>query len=737
MAMKQAPTHRVQSTIDLPYPHHAVAQKASSYEAVELTLGLAQPALPGSPPDSHEAELLAIVGAFLSRVTGTRDFVISLADTFGVADFQFDLTEVETFDELCSSTLGELRRCRHRGALLGNRPRPSAPESTPFAVAIDHQTPVAELALLVRDSGTHLLRYDEARYPRSSVVLIAAQLSEFSERLHQAQQTPIAALSLLGKAQRERVLKHWNDTAVALDGELVLPRAFSAQVARTPHAPALAFRDQVLSYLELDQRAGRLARRLRSRGVGPEVRVGIYAERTLELVVAVLAVHKAGGAYVPLDPSFPTERVDFMIADTGMTVLLTQPHLHAKLSPISASVLYTDDEPWDDDALPFDDRLAPEHLAYVLFTSGSTGRPKGVMVEHRNVSNLFTAMDRLLAPAEPGVWLAVTSLSFDISVVELLWTLSRGFKVVLYREPARDGADARPEESFAQLVQRHAVTHLQCTPTMANMFLADPAARTELSRLHELILAGEAYPIALARQLRTYSQATLRNLYGPTETTVYSVGHVVVPWSESVPIGRPLANTQVYVLDAAGQPVPEGVPGELYIGGAGVSRGYLGRPDLSAERFVRDPFSADPTARLYRTGDRVRFRPNGVLDFLGRLDNQVKIRGYRLELGEIEAVLIKHPGVREAVLTVREDIPGNKRLVAYVVPGRLPAPTAQELKSCLRDHLPSYMVPASFVFLDGFPQTTSGKVDRQRLPAPESLRAKKSAAVQPPGASPS
>ncbi|MET0285540.1 MAG: amino acid adenylation domain-containing protein [Polyangiales bacterium] len=502
------------------------------------------------------------------------------------------------------------------------------------------------------------------------------------------------------------------NTARALSDQTLLPRAFSAQVERTPDAPALAFRDRTLSYRELDRRALSLAHRLRALGVGPEVRVGIYAERSLELVIAVLAIHKAGGAYVPIDASLPAERVQFLVDDTSMAVLLTEPQLHGKLGALYTRVLYLGGEATDEQA-PLDDQLEPHHLAYVIYTSGSTGTPKGVMVEHGNLLNLFAAMDDLLG-TQPGVWISVTSLSFDISVVELLWSLARGFKVVLYREPARDGNNPL-DVSFAALVQRHAVTHLQCTPTMASILLADPAARAELRALRELILAGEAYPISLARQLRTYTAATLRNIYGPTETTVYSVAHVVDPNASSVPIGHPLANTRLFILDPERQPVAAGAAGELYIAGAGVARGYLNRPELTEQRFL-----ALERARVYRTGDLVRLRSDGALEYLGRIDNQVKLRGYRLELGEIESVLAQHHAVREVVVLLREDIPGNKRLVAYVI-AHQPTP-ASELKSYLKGRLPSYMVPAAFAFLEAFPQTLGGKLDRKALPAPEKLR---------------
>jgi acyl-coenzyme A synthetase/AMP-(fatty) acid ligase len=353
-------------------------------------------------------------------------------------------------------------------------------------------------------------------------------------------------------------------------------------------------------------------------------------------------------------------------------------------------------------------------LAYVIYTSGSTGLPKGVMIEHRTVTNFFAGMDRVLgARTRPGVWLAATSLSFDISVLELLWTLARGFTVVVQAEDDKAG-------SFAAAVRAHGVTHFQCTPSMAGLLVADPEARAALGQLEALLVGGEAVSPPLARELAAALRGDLYDVYGPTETTIWSTSARVdrdeAARAQAISIGRPLANTTVYVLDPRREPVPVGVAGELYIGGAGVARGYLRRPELTAERFVANPFGE---GRLYRTGDLCRWLPDGRLEFLGRVDHQVKIRGHRIELGEVEHALREAAGLREVVVVARPAAagqPGGDRLVAYLAGA---APPAGELRRLMRERLPEPLVPSAFVVLDGLPLTPNGKIDRKALPAPE------------------
>lgn len=959
------------------------------------------------------------------------------------------------------------------------------------------------------------LAYDEPRFDPPLAERLVDGLATLLRTMAEQPDAPVSSLQLLSAEESRQVLEAWNDTATDYPAELCIHQAIEAQAARSPDATALIFRDRRVSYGELNDRANRLAYHLLGLGVGPDVPVALCAERGIDLMVAILAIHKAGGCYLPLDPAYPKDRLSYMIEDAEAPVLLTQSHLEQLLSGHRAHVVMLDDDSVyaGRPAHNPPGRVASSSLAYVIYTSGSTGRPKGVMLEHRNVINFFTAMDAkipLMEGDSPGTWLAVTSLSFDISVLELLWTLSRGLSAVLHEDQQRaatgavrrgrhadrpiqfslmyfssadtagadkyrlllegakfadrngfdavwtperhfhefgglypnpaltttalamvterialragsvvnplhhqariaeewamadnlsggrvgiafasgwqprdfvlapeafgrkelmlEGIDAiqrlwageevefpgpkgqsfpvrtlprpvqprlpmwltaagspdtfrtagqmgagvlthllgqsveelteklavyraawreaghegeghvtlmlhtfvgedneevkntvrrpmmnylgsslglvkgfasswtafkkradgstsvdvdldslSPEEmeglleysferyfetsglfgdlertlgivddlkglgideiaclidfgvdedttlehlahlnrlrelsqpsagaqdgealdgSVAGQIAAYGVTHLQCTPSLASMLVQDEAARAALGRLQVMMVGGEAFPPALARQLLDSGVGRLLNMYGPTETTIWSAVHEVTREDESVPIGRPIANTSVYVLDAAGQPVPPGVAGELYIGGAGVARGYLGRPELTAERFVPDPFGA-PGGRLYRTGDLVRWCDDGVLEFLGRIDHQVKIRGHRIELGEIESTLGDYPGIREAVVVAREDVPGDVRLVAYLIASEADAaPAARELKEYLREHLPEPMVPSHFVTLDAFPLTPNRKIDRKALPAPMEAGARPARAAADAGGPP-
>jgi amino acid adenylation domain-containing protein len=443
--------------------------------------------------------------------------------------------------------------------------------------------------------------------------------------------------------------------------------------------------------------------------VEPEDVVGVAVERSEHLLIAILAILKAGAAYVPLDPEYPGARVAAMVEDSGLSLILTTVQSHSKLPATTTQTILVDIP--GKEARPSAQAVVSEatsaNLAYVIYTSGSTGKPKGVMIEHRNVVNFFAAMDRLIGNT-PGVWLAVTSMAFDISVLELLWTLTRGFTVVLH-----SGLDPH---SVASEIRQFGVTHLQSTPSLARILAMDADVLASLADLKVLLLGGEALPASLVVQIRTVFSGELYNMYGPTETTIWSSAYRVTDFSTSVPIGVPITNNFLYILDENLGPVPDGQPGALYIGGEGVVRGYLGKPELTAERFLPDPFS--PGGRMYWTGDVARLLPTGNIDFLGRIDHQVKIRGFRIELGEIEAVLEELPEVHQAVVVAREDKAADTRLIAYIVPSNGLAPDPSALRSHMRNKLPVFMVPAQFVFMDSLPLTANGKIDRNALPPP-------------------
>ncbi len=496
-------------------------------------------------------------------------------------------------------------------------------------------------------------------------------------------------------------------------GGICVHHLFEAQVRARPQAIAVRFGTRSLTYDELNRQANRLARYLIAAGVGPEVPVGLHVGRSPELLVSVLGVLKAGGAYVPLDPAFPKDRIAWMIEDSRPPLLLTQSWLAPGLPAHQAHLVCLDDD-WEA-AAPVvaegpDGGARPENLAYVIYTSGSTGKPKGVQIPHRSLVNFLQSMRGEPGLGENATLLAVTTLSFDIAALELFLPLVTGALVVIAsREAAADGIQ------LAELIDRSGATVMQATPaTWRLLFDTGWKGRKGL----KILCGGEVLPRPLAHQL-TKRCESVWNMYGPTETTVWSTLHRVSDGDDKIPIGRPIAETQVYVLDANLRRVAPGEEGELYIGGAGLARGYRNRPALTAERFVADPFGDRPGARLYRTGDLARFRPDGTLDCLGRADHQVKIRGYRIELGEIEAALAHHAAVREAVVVPREDVPGDKRLVAYLAARAGQSPTAALLRQSLREKLPDYMVPAAFVFLDALPLTPNGKVDRLALPAPD------------------
>ena len=533
-------------------------------------------------------------------------------------------------------------------------------------------------------------------------------------------------LPLLSAAERHQLLVEWNDTQVAQDADQCLHRLFEARAARAPHAIALTDGSECLTYGELNRQANRLARHLRSRGVGPEVVVGLCVERSMETIVGLLGILKAGGAYLPLDPSYPVERLAFMLRDAGATVLVAQEPLLSRLPEGSLDVLRLDADRTLIDregAENLDGGAAGENLAYVIYTSGSTGEPKGVGVAHRNVARLFASTERWFHFGERDVWTLFHSFTFDFSVWEIWGALLHGGRLVIIPHDV-----ARSPDDFYRLLRRERVTVLNQTPSAFRQLMRSDErlyAAHAPADLRLVIFGGEALDPRVLRPWFDHHgdrRPQLVNMYGITETTVHvTYRPLTIADLEATgsPIGRPIPDLQVYLLDRRMQLVPVGVPGELYVGGAGVARGYLNRPELTARRFVPHPFDEGAGARLYSTGDLARYRANGELEYLGRVDDQVKIRGFRIELGEIEAALAHHPAVREALVLAHQDERGDGRLVAYIIPRQGQRVAADGLRDFLRERLPEYMLPALFVPIDTWPLTSNGKVDRHALPAPD------------------
>jgi len=530
-------------------------------------------------------------------------------------------------------------------------------------------------------------------------------------------EAPLSALELMSPGERHRLLVEWNDTK-RLVPRLSLHELFERQAAAAPGRAAVVSDGETLTYGELNRRANRLARHLRRLGVGREVLVGVCVERTPEMVVSLLAVLKAGAAYVPLDPTFPAQRLAIILEDAGAQVLLTERSLAGSLPPHAALTVCLDERREalaGESEADLDLEVRGDDLAYVIFTSGSTGRPKGVMVSHGSVVNLLHSMLDRPGLSEQDTLLSVTTLSFDIAALEIFLPLISGARLALVgREAAADGA------RLLAAIEGLGATVMQATPATWRLLLASGWGE---GRRLKLLCGGEAMPADLARELLSRS-SSLWNLYGPTETTIWSALSRVETVCGAPPLGGPVFNTQLYVLDADLNPVPVGVRGELCIAGAGLARGYLGRPSLTADRFLPDHFSPVPGARLYRTGDLARWLADGQLEFLGRDDQQVKVRGFRIEPGEVEAALCRHPAVAAAVVVARDVSPGDRRLVAYVVPppGEAARVRGEELRRHARESLPDYMVPSSFVTLDELPLTPNGKLDRRRLPDPQSAR---------------
>jgi amino acid adenylation domain-containing protein len=568
---------------------------------------------------------------------------------------------------------------------------------------------------VVEDQGGlgMFVEYNTDLFERETIRRLCGHLERLFGAIVENPAQPISRLPLLSDAERRRVTLEWNATEHIDTSQRTVPEMLQMQARRVPDAPAARYETRCLSYGELNSEVNRLAGHLRKLGSGPNVLTGIFVDRSLDMLVAILAVMKTGGVYVPLDPEYPVQRIEFMLEDAGVSLLVTKaPLLERICVPPSLLTVCLDRDANAIRAEPDQDAIgiaSDEDAAYVIYTSGSTGRPKGVQIKHSSLTNVLAAFKSELNVVESDVLLALTTLSFDIAALELLLPLLAGAQVVIApREVAIDPT------RLAGLMDAAGASIVQATPTTWRVLLE---AGWRNGKGLRILCGGEAFPAELVRPLLA-TGASVWNVYGPTETTIWSTTHRVNAADCPVPIGRPIFNTQVYVLDPNGEPTPIGVPGELYIGGGGVAKGYLNRPELNAERFVPDPFAADRGARLYRTGDIARFRADGSLEFLGRVDHQVKIRGFRIELGEIETVLVSHPAVAQAVVVGCKDRSGEGSLAAYARLTGTSSLTYSELRAFLAERLPVYMIPSSLTVLDAFPLTPNGKVDRGRLPEP-------------------
>ncbi|HEX8128485.1 MAG TPA: amino acid adenylation domain-containing protein [Pyrinomonadaceae bacterium] len=586
------------------------------------------------------------------------------------------------------------------------------------------QTDLTVIFSQAADAINGLIEYDADLYKRETIEAFAAHYGQVLRIMLDSPERKISQIDMLSPEERRRLLGDFNNSRTDYPKDKAIHELFEEQAAQTPDAVALNFASDELSYLELNERANQLAHHLRSLGVGAETLVGLCVERSIEMVVGLLGILKAGGAYVPLDPQYPQERLAFMLEDAGASVLLTQERLLESLPVSDGRRVVRLDGQWGEIARHDKDNLRasarPENLAYISYTSGSTGRPKGVSVPHCAVVRLvketnfveFDAGDRFLQLAP---------LSFDASTFEIWGSLLNGARLCVMPPQTPSLTE------LGAALKRHEITTLWLTAGLFHLMVGERLE--DLTSVRQLLAGGDVLsPAHVEKFLREAPRSTLINGYGPTENTTFTCCHRMTGATEfvegSVPIGRPIANTRVYVLDRYLQPVPVGVAGELYTGGDGLARGYLNQPELTAERFIPDPFGTEGGGRLYKTGDLARFRADGVVEFLGRSDNQVKLRGYRIELGEIEAALNAHEGVRESVVMMREDAHGERRLVAYVVAAN---PAAGQLRLAdwhdyLRSKLPDYMLPAAFVWLESLPLTANGKVDRRALPEPEGAR---------------
>ena len=743
---------RLQLPFDRPRPSQESHQGA--VERFELSGSLAQ----GLKRLGEEScfpmyvTLVAAVAMLLQRYSGQDEMIIGSSipgrntgePTGAMGDFEnllalrVDLSADPNFRELQSRVGAVFLDARaHAGVPFSEvvkevRPGHELGGNPLFNVAVSHfpqgvsatETSIGnfmeDLKFSFEDRGEQLrgaITFATDLFDRTT---IAEMVQHFQNLLTGACEDPakrVSELGILSSSERNRIVYEWNDTRAAYAIKCV-HESFEGQAAKTPDRTAVVFQGKTLSYRELNERANQMAHYLRKRGVGPEVLVGVCLNRTPEMVIGLLGIWKAGGAYVPLDPTYPQERLSFMMEDSAAKFLLTSSELKRLFPPVADKAIALDSD-WGQIAKESSANpvpvAAPSNLAYVMYTSGSTGEPKGAMVLHSGLANYLSWAIRTYSVEEGGSVPVHSSISFDLTVTSMYPALLAGGNIELMPE------DVGAQSLLSAL--RHGGRNLvKITPAHLELLSQGIKTSEAAAMAKVFVIGGENLLAESLRLWRDFAPETrLINEYGPTETVVGCCIHEVRaddPRSGSVIIGRPIANTELYILDRHRNPVPAGVAGELYVGGDGVARGYLNRPELTRQKFLPDPFSGREGALIYKTGDLARYRKDGNLEFLGRIDSQVKVRGYRIELGEIEAALMEHSGVKMCAVLAREDEPGDKQLFGYAIPQGIKFPTAEDLKDLLKQSLPEYMVPAQFVFLDSFPLTQNGKIDRKALPAP-------------------
>lgn len=686
----------------------------------------------GSPiANRNYSELEALIGFFVNTLVLRTDFA-------GNPTFRQLLMRVEEealgayanqdlpFDKLVEELHPERDLSRNPlfqiMFVLQNAPSEQLrlPDIAVTPAELDIGTAMFDLTLSLTEAKEGLrghMNYSTDLFDAETISRMTGHFRTLLENIVDDPDKPVSVLTILTEAERHRILTEWNDTKADYPRDKCVHELFEEQVEKTPDAIAIIFEGRQSTYFELNRRANMLAHHLMRQGVGPGTLVGVCVERSIEMAVGILGVLKAGGAYVPLDPTYPEERLAFMVEDSGAPFLLTQERFSAELLHNKSRILCLDRD-WDaiDRESPWNPSrtVSAANLAYVIYTSGTTGKPKGVMVSHRSVCNYLCWKKKTLTLTAADRLLQKTSLSFDVFVSEFFESLLAGARLVLARP------DAQQDSAYLiDLICEQEITAITFVPSMLRAFLDEPEVR-RCKSLRRVGIGAEVMPVALKEKFHRHLDAELYHCYGPTEATI-----AVTYWScnrgdksLTVPIGRPIANTRIYILDRHLQPVPVGVPGELHIGGECLAAGYLNRPDLTAEKFIPDPFSDDPGERLYKSGDLARYMPDGAIEFLGRIDDQIKIRGFRVEPEEIEAALGRHDAVRSVAVVVREDGSGDRRLVAYMV--RKQDVTSAELRDHLRNKLPNYMIPSTFVYLDSLPLMPNGKVDRDGLPAIDS-----------------